>query len=447
MQEENKWRLATAIVIASVLLTSSLVYFIAIRDDPVRDRPRPWLKRSDLTLPVDSEYLESAVRAGIWLANAQTKDGSFRYEYNPNEDEYSYEPSHLREIGSAYGMLLLYGNYPEPVLLDAGKLAAGWVKGYISYIDDDRAHFYALGESNLGGAALAVMCFYEYSRVCDGKYDHDLGALGNFIVSCQEDNGRLRSWYMMTGSVIQPGDKLYTEHTDYYPGEAFLALAMLYDKFREDKYLQCWKKAFDYYYDLYGGDHSPYTPFSPWAGGAMAMMYRYVQDPRYVNMSLSMADDVLDSQGIFPPDFERQSYVGGFYYERWRSYERDPANASAIDSAYQPRSNTASKIEGVVDLAWMIRQNDLPIKEHRYVESSFLSADFLSQIQYDENESRAYKDPQRVYGGVPGGVVDPQIRVDFCQHAMVTWLKVYRYLERGEDIHQQRIIAGEGSRV
>jgi hypothetical protein len=433
-KESLRWNVYTAVFVILVLLVSAFTYFFLVKDDPESDRARAYVHRSDLKTPTDSKYLEASVMAGLWLANHQKPDGSFWYEYNPVTNEYSYEFSLLRQIGTSYSVILLYANYREEVFLETGEMALEYIIEHLDYIDEDTAFIMGGGEANLGGSALAVMGFYQYAKVKGDRYDKHLNALGDFIVSCQEDDGRLRSWHIMGGRILEPGDEFYEKHTDYYPGEAMLALAMLYDHTKEEKYLNCWKAAFNYYYDFYGGAYSPYTPFSPWATGALVMMYEYVRDERYVRMSKSMADSVLDSQALYPVGFENESYVGGFYYRRYLTYKAAPESASASDKAYQPRANTASKIEGTVDLVWLLRSFGLSGNMERYLTSSFLASDFLVQIQYNEEEAQAYDKPEWVVGGVPGGVIDPQIRIDFNQHAMVTWLKLYCFIEKGRDL-------------
>lgn len=434
-KERYFWNSVAVLFVVCVLAASSITYFLVIRPG-LDERAWKFVSREELELPTDSRYLESAVQAGLWLVNHQLPDGSFRYEYNPVEKTYSNEQSLLRQLGTSASILLLYGNYQERIFLDSGKKACEYVAGHLSYINKDTAYIYGGGEANLGGAALAVMCFYQYSLVAGEEYDDELEALGEFLLFSQNDDGSLRSWYMMGGRVLEPGDEFYGMHTDYYPGEALLAIAQVYDHTRDDRYLECFRDAFDHYYEFYGGDNSPYTPFSPWATGAIMMMYPYVLDQRYVNMSISMADNVLEYQGVYPADFEIESYRGGFYYRKYQRYGSNPDGASASDKAYHPRSNTASKIEGTVDLVWMIRQNGLNHNTQRYADSSFLCADFLSQLQYDKNEAEKYEEPENVIGGVPGGVIDPQIRIDFNQHAMVTWLKVYCFLELGIDLYR-----------
>ena len=388
---------------------------------------RKWFAMEDMKEPRDSPYLEASVAAGLYLVNGQRPDGSFNYQYDPRQLSYSSSDNMLRQMGTTYSVLLLYRNYPEKIFLDAGELAMEYVGKHVEYIDQNTAHIVDEGDSKLGGAALAVLCYVTFEKVLDDRYGDTLDALGNFFIFSQDNGtGEFNNYYQVDGSIPEEGDKYYWKHTDYYPGEAFLALAFLYQHTREEKYMDCWKLAFDYYYDYYGRDNSYYSPFSPWATGAALIMYEFEPDVRYVNMSRSMAESVLYGQDQYPEGFEIPEYVGGFYYDRYLRYQNDPDG----EPDYYPRANTASKIEGPMDFYWMMERYNLSGDKEFYKTRIILASDFLVMLALNESDSQFLPSPRRCFGGVPGGVADHEIRIDYNQHAMVAWLKIYNYVER-----------------
>ena len=387
---------------------------------------RDWFTMDDMSEPLESPYLEASVAAGLYLVNCQLPDGSFNYQYDPREISYSSSDNMLRQLGTTYSVLLLYKNYPKKIFLEAGELAMEYVEEHVEYINQDTAHIVDDGDSKLGGAALALLCYVTFEKVADDRYQETLDALGNFIIFSQDNaTGELNNYYQVDGIIPQEGDKYYWKHTDYYPGEAFLALAFLYQHTRDERYMDCWELAFDYYYDYYGGDNSYYSPFSPWATGAALIMYEFQPDERYANMSRSMADSVLYGQDQYPEGFEIAEYVGGFYYDRYLRYQKDPEG----EPNYHPRANTASKIEGPMDFYWMMERYNLSGDKEFYKARTSLAADFLVMLQYNETDAAGLPSPKRCFGGVPGGVADPEIRIDYNQHAMVAWLKTYNYIE------------------
>ena len=490
-----------AFSIAALLALGGITLYLILSADRVDRVPgRGWYTLEDMTIPVDSPFLESAVMGGLYLVNCQRSDGSFNYLYDPMDDTYSSSDNVLRQLGTTYSILLLYMHYPDPIFLEAGELAMDFVESSVRSIDGNMSHVESDGDSKLGGAALAVLCYVVYEKVADGRYRSTLDALGNFIVYSQKDSGEFRNYYMWDGKVLKEGDEKYDKHTDYYPGEAMLALSFLYEHTRDARYKECWDGAFDYYYDYYGGARGYYSPFSPWAVGAAQIMYDFDNDSRYVDMCRSMSDSVIYGQDQYPADFGMKEYVGGFYYGRYGNalmFELPPEYASHLgkgepseylrqalkdngtplsgdarmsgkgsdgwdiedrgltyrivpfddrldvlnmtkmkegDYDYHPRANTASKVEPPADFYRMMIANDLSGDVELYRERMVSACGFLSELQYDSSDVDGLPDPKRSYGGVPGGTADPNIRIDYNQHAIVTWIKAYDYAELGKGI-------------
>ena len=428
-KEARPYDLLLVICVVALLVLTGLALHLYYVGEPLDRVPgRGWYKLDDMELAIDSPHLEAAVMGGLYLVNCQRSDGSFNYHYYPKKDEYSTSDNMLRQLGTTYSVLLLYNNYPEPIFLETGELAMKYAEKHVEPIDDETAHVLHDGDSKLGGAALAILCYVMFEKAGDLRYRDTLDALGNFIIFSQMDTGEFDNYYMRNGKIPAEGDEYYHKHTDYYPGEALLALSFLYEHTREAKYKDCWERAFDYYYDYYGGSYARYTPFSPWAVGAALIMYEFDHDERYVNMSARMADSVLSGQDQYPADFEIPEYVGGFYYSRYKRYKNDPVNCSDSDREHQPRANTASKIEPPMDYYWMMKRYDLPGDRELYRERIELASEFLVRLQYNGSDAKEFPSSKQAYGGVPGGVDDPNIRIDFNQHAMVAWIKTYNYL-------------------
>ena len=448
-KEARPYDLLLIFCVVALLVLSGFALHLYYVEEPLDRVPgRGWYKLDDMNLAIGSPYLEAAVMGGLYLVNCQRSDGSFNYYYYPGKDEYSTSDNMLRQLGTTYSILLLYKHYPEHIFLETGELAMKYVEKHVDHIDSETAHILHDGDSKLGGTALAILCYVMFEKVADLRYRDTLDALGNFIISSQMGSGEFDNYYMMDGKIPAEGDEYYHKHTDYYPGEAFLALSFLYEHTREEKYKECWDRAFDHYYDYYGGSYGRYTPFSPWAVGAALIMYEFDYDERYVNMSESMAGSVLTGQDQYPADFEIPEYVGGFYYSRYKRYVNDPVNCSESDREYQPRANTASKIEPPMDHYWMMERYGLPGNREVYRERMELACRFLGNLQYNGTDAKEFPSSKKAYGGVPGGVSDPNIRIDFNQHAMVAWIKAYAYLELKEGIlfscdNEERVLARE----
>ncbi len=166
----------------------------------------------------------------------------------------------------------------------------------------------------------------------------------------------------------------------------------------------------DFYVDHYG--RGRYTAFTPWGTEAMVYAYEHLENSSYVDLCFRMADRCMAGQ-IGPWEGVDPSVVGAF--------------------SYAPRANTASRAEGVVDsylLASIMGDNT---SMERYGKSADLSAGFLMCLQLNETDVSGFTDPAMSVGGFPGSYVDPTIRIDYVQHAVVVLVKTMVY--RAAPVH------------
>ena len=350
----------------------------------------------------NDKILLTCVLAGEWLVKNQLKNGKFNYSYDPWQNSYSSDYNLLRHAGTAYSLARLYKYVNLSILKESARKAIDYLlnfscnSSYGWYIDDGRRPV------PLGGTALATLAAIEYDEVAkESTFKREINEMGLFLRNQQTSDGSINCYY-------SPDQGVSYGDNDYYAGEALLAIARLYEHTGDYNYYVVLEKAFPYYKNYY--ILRGYTPFAPWGIEAFVRWYQYSKNQDVLDFCYSVSDATLEDQytnlDICPKD-----YVGGF----------------GKISGIPPRSNTASKIEGVVDTYYLAVMTGNKSKMSQYNRNIVLAAKFLINLQIDLEDSLIYPCPEKCIGGIPGGVKDSEIRIDYLQHAIVTLLKIRDY--------------------
>jgi len=391
-----------AVIVTLILIASVLAYFV-FHSGP--DNDYPYNPADDLDRFIFPEELpfnktmDSYLRSsGDYLVNHIRSTGKWDYEYDPEDDVYLPRYNILRHAGTTYSLALIFKYTREPGYYN------GTVKT-LNYLLTNHLRFGEMGGkevafmvdngyAKLGGAALAILAIVEVEEMDpDAPYERELDALGEFILSMQEDDGSFQCFYLMKED----------EHSDFYPGEALLALARLYDHTQDDRYLLTLMEGLEHYNGYFG---TGYTAYTPWATEAMAYVYNWTGDTSLLEHSYNMAESCMIGQNT-PGSGADPVTIGG-----WGS---------------DPKANTASRVEGVTDAYLMAKRNGDHEKYSEYNTTMEYASCFLLSLQFNEEESRIYSSPNKVRGGTPLSHRDDNIRIDYVQHAVVVMVKIMVY--------------------
>ncbi|MGA1848248.1 MAG: hypothetical protein ACMUHB_02810 [Thermoplasmatota archaeon] len=391
-----------AVITTLVLLASILAYFVFQKDpdneytyDPSGDLDR-FLFPDEMAMnsTIDS-YLRSS---GDYLVKHIQTNGKWDYEYDPVKDENLKKYNILRHAGTTYSLALIFKYTRDPDYhngtvnslnyLLSKHLRFGEMEG------DEIAFMVDNGYAKLGGAALTILAIVEVEEIDpEARYERELNALGEFILKMQKKDGSFQCFYLMKED----------EHSDFYPGEALLALARMYDHTRDDRYLQTLIDGLDHYNGYFG---TGYTAYTPWATEAMAYAYNWTGNTSLLDHSYRMAESCRAGQNL-PREGIDPYIIGG-----WGS---------------EPKANTASRVEGVTDAYLMAKRAGDTDRQERYGQTMEYSSWFLLSLQFDDEESQTYPSPEMVVGGTPLGHSDHNIRIDYVQHAVVVMVKIMVY--------------------
>jgi hypothetical protein len=359
----------------------------------------------------DDELLRSAKAAGEYLARSTSESGKFVYEYRPHVALESPAYNMLRHCGTVYAMMEAYGITRDDELLKAAQRGIQYILAAVrpwkvdgqdvSIILDDEE------EIKLGGNALAIIALAEYTEATGDKQHLDvMRKLTKWMQLTQEPIGRFGAQKQ-----FWPGGEIADFESDYYPGEAMLALNRMYAIDPDESYLDTAEQAAKYMILIrYGAFTDAELPHDHWLLYSLNELYRQRKNPLYLKHSERLSRVILSSQIHTPlwPD-----WLGG--------YNRPP------------RGNpTATRSEGLCASYQLIRDFGDPALAKEILDSVDLAARFQLQLQYDSRSVMYFDDPQRSIGAFRESLNSYEIRIDTVQHNISSLLQLWRARTAGE---------------
>jgi len=351
------------------------------------------------------ELLDSLKIAGDYLVSVTNEDGSFVYEYNASHDWESSSYNMLRHAGTIYSMLHLFDTIKDEKLLSASERAIEYLLSFSVEYDNASCIVYD-DEIKLGGNALVVIALSEYTKVTnDNKYLIIMQDLTKYIKQSQKDSGEFISKrYYSTGLT---SDFV----SQYYPGEALLALCRLYSLDSNETWLDVAEKGAKYLINVRDADVSTIDLIHDhWLLIALNELYRYRPNQLYLNQSMRIAESIMYAQ--------RDGGNREAEYPEWLGSYYTP-----------PRSTpTACRSEGLIaayHLAVDFGDSDTAL---RILNATKLGVGFQLRTQFTSDNVADLPDPQRAIGGFYESLTCYDIRIDYVQHNICSILGLYHII-------------------
>lgn len=360
---------------------------------------------------ISGEYLlSSAIRGGQYLTRSVGTNGKFVYVYRPKTDSIPDKYNILRHAGTVYAMLELYSVNGDIELLKAVNRA---IKYLLSSVkpglteENNMACVVEKGFTKLGGNALAIIALAKYTEVTnDRQYMPVLLRLAKWIQNAQKESGE---FYIQKQTY--PDGEIIDFTSQYYPGEALLAMTRIYALDPADHWLDVAEKGANYLINIrdYGLTHSA-LKHDHWLLYALEELYRYRPDQLYFDHAMQIARSITQSQNRGP---KQPDWLGSF---------RSP-----------PRSTpTATRAEGLCAAYLLARDYSKPKEAEMILESIRLAVAFQLQTQFMPESVLYLKDPQRSLWGFHKGLTNYEIRIDYVQHNISSLLGYYRIINGKE---------------
>ncbi len=351
--------------------------------------------------------LESAVLGGNYLVNATNADGSFVYKYNASSGKESSSYNILRHAGTVYCMLELYNVTKDERLLRSAEKAIVYLLSFVKPFDNSSTCIVYDDEVKLGGNALAVIALAEHMKVTgEDVYLPVMQNLTCFIkLSQNESGGFICKQEYSTGYI-------YDWDSEYYPGEALLALCRLYQLDHNETWLDVAEKGAKYLINVRDKDVAVDDLIHDhWLLMALNELYRYRNNSLYFEHSMNISEGImlLQCDGV----------------------NRQPEHPDWLGSYYTPPSSasTATRSEGLIaayNLAFDFGEKDAA---ERIFRSIRLGVDFQLKTQFREENVSYLLNPERALGGFCYSLNSFDIRIDYVQHNVCSILGLYDILK------------------
>jgi hypothetical protein len=352
--------------------------------------------------------LAAAVAGADYLLRQVESDGRFRYRYQPFADDgvadLGTDYSLARHAGAAYGLTVLFGQTGQTRFRDGALDALGWLArqippscgaaaGRLCLIEDGRVAF--------GPSALAAIAMFEYQRrTSDRRFEELALGLTSFLQDRQRADGDFDHGFDAAADRVLPGPpRLFASE------QAALALVLAHRVAGQAASLRAAERALDFLTDrkydfplgrfVYGADH--------WTCIAAEEAWPALSHPQYLDFCRGYARFMHRLQYQPAPDRAPRDFTGhyGFGYQL---VPQAPATAGFAEALLSTIALSRHHGQGG-------QQADDLVADARLA----LGALVREQLR-DDNSYLAHR-PDRARGGFRRSLVEPEIRIDFVQHA------------------------------
>ena len=358
--------------------------------------------------PVRRDDLEAAARlAGRYLARCVMNTGRFVYSYRPCDDSTPSQYNMLRHAGTTYAMLEIHERTGDKSLLDAAIRAVDYLVSTVQpiAIEGSRQQWIVeRGYAKLGGNALAVLALTKHVTVTGDRSHLPLAQkLAAAIISVQDADGRFSAH-----KVRQRDGVASTFVSEYYPGEVIFALARLYSLDRDKRWLDAAAASTAYLINQREkGKSIDELIHDHWLLYGLNELHRHRPEDQYLTHTRRIVAAIRKAQHLDGPV---DDWRGGYYMP--------------------PRSTpTSTRTEGLAAACSLLRDfGDDSDEANVVLDAARSGAAFVLQLQLRPESAMFFPNPQRCLGGVKGGLVNAEVRIDYVQHAASCWLGVARVI-------------------
>ncbi len=348
---------------------------------------------------VTRKRIEGLADASIkWLSQSVGPEGRMVYKYWPSTGKESKKNNILRQWMGSFALVQGAKYKNDPKLFQIAE----------KNIDYNLKTFYrqegAYGlleykeKVKLGTLAFAVLAIINHPN--RNKWVRYERAIRATIASLWNANGSFNTFYK---------PKTRNDNQSFYPGEALLLMAELYELEKNPALLKKALKSFRYYQTWHNENYNP--AFIPWQTMASYRFWKFTKNPELSDAIFKMNDRlILMQQWRFASEFKD---LKGRFYSKGGLY--GPPHASS----------TGIYIEGLADayrLALELKDTARQEKYARAIQRGFRS---LMQLQFTNNIDMFFvgeNNRRKVYGGFRTTVYDNGIRTDNVQHSLTAAL-------------------------
>jgi hypothetical protein len=353
-----------------------------------------------------TEVTASAVRGAArlatdWLAANVALDGALPYGYRPSELKPLEGVNRVRQWMASIALERAAAPRLDPEIWELAERNLAFNMATTFRQEGPLGTIIGPGnEVSLGSVSLAALALAESHA--GARYAAEQAALAATIDQLHQDKGAFRTFLRPT---------MRDDNQNFYPGEALLYWATLYERQPDPALLSRFMAAFRHYRQWHRDHRNP--AFIGWHTQADYKVWRVTRDPELRDFVFEMNDWLLGQQQWAMPT-EYRDLMGRFY---------------APGSGYGPphASSTGIYLEGLADAFRMARDVGDTKRAEVYRIAILRGLREVLQLQFTDDIDMFYV-PQGFRKYVRGGIrtteYDNTIRIDNVQHNLMAMLNV-----------------------
>ncbi len=359
----------------------------------------------DVTRPAVQALADAQAQ---WLVNNLRPDGRLVYLYWPSRGQESPANNQVRQWMASRALTKLALARGDTGLLARAELNLLYNLQQ-TYSEDPAGHGLITDRGDtvkLGAVAMAWLALTEHPR--RAAFASQTTALLKTMDALWQTHGEFHTFW-------RPRER--RDNVNFYPGEALLAWATLFERTRDPARLDRILRSARFYRDWHRANRNP--AFVPWHTQAYFKVWAITKSAELRDWIFEMNDWLL---GIQQWETQREfpDTMGRFY---------------APDRPFGPphASSTAVYLEGLVDAWRLARETGDTARQEAYRRALIRGVRSLTQLTFlDEVDLFYVSRREAARGGVRTTVYDNSIRVDNVQHSLMAVLDILEHLPAGD---------------
>ncbi len=355
------------------------------------------------------DLVRGAIRdAALYLARGVDARGRFRYMVAAATDQTLVGYNIPRHAGATFFLAQAARVAADPEIAYAALRAASYLRDEATFTCGRAKCLGTNDEINVGSTALAGIAFAEIDASgLDRSYRPLLAEIGAFLRGQMRADGELMHEYDRKGA--RPVDVQYL----YFTGEAALALSRIHAVLHDPADLDAAKRALAHLvgpgWSFFGSRY--YWSEEHWTCQALADLWD--RAPSEEALAFCLRWHAYQRRIQFAPGESAFDAEGAFGFGNFINPRVTPASS---------RGEAAG-----ATLAALRRAHPQDPEVGRLETELRRAMAFVLRQQLRPGPRHLFRDPDAVYGALPGSLVDWSLRIDYAQHAgsmLVRWLEL-----------------------
>lgn len=346
-----------------------------------------------------------------WLSNNLHEDGRMTYKYWPSARKESDANNMIRQWMATVALVRSAKHWQDDRLMQRATENIDYNLNNFFHEESGYGLIEWQGKVKLGAVALAALALAEHPD--RQRWQAQEIAMQRTIDYLWQEGGAFRTFY-------KPANR--NDVQNFYPGEALLYWATLYEQKPDEKLLKKINASFQYYRDWHLKPSNRNPAFIPWHTQAYYKVWKLTGNAAMKDFVFQMNDWLVDQMQQWEGEVRYRDTLGRFYNPQKR---------------YGPPhvSSTGVYLEGLIDAFEMARITGDEARRALYRTAIRRGLRSVMQLQFVDDVDMFYVPVllrSKVRGGMRTTVYNNEIRCDNVQHNLMGMLKILEAFESAD---------------